>query len=179
MEDENLLKIAREAIETFVRAGKRIEPPSIRERKGVFVTIYKLVNGRKLLRGCIGYPYPDRPLGEALVDAAISATRDPRFDPLKPEELPRISIEISILTEPEFVGYGGEEILEKIKIGDGLLIRKGILSGLLLPQVWEEINDKEKFLSALCMKAGLPPEAWRYDRGIEFYKFGVKKIVEP
>jgi hypothetical protein len=172
---EYVLEVAREAIETWVKEGKQIEPKNIpeelKEPKGVFVSIYKIVKGEKVLRGCVGLPHAEKPLIEALVEAAILACRDPRFKPLSEEELKNITIEVSILSEPELIKVKKpEEYLEKIKPGEGLIIKKGFHSGLFLPQVWEEIPDKKEFLENLCLKAGLLPDAW-LDENVRIYRF--------
>ena len=102
-----------------------------------------------------------------------SATEDPRFPPVRRDELSRIIIEISILSKPELIEVRNpREYLDKIKIGeDGLMIEYGLYSGLLLPQVPVEYKwNVEQFLSELCIKAGLPPDMW-LDRNVKIYKF--------
>lgn len=158
-----LLKAARYAIENYVREHERkcmkIDQKELDFNSGVFVTI----NENNELRGCIGIPYPEMKLMDALCEAAISATEDPRFLPLKENELSDIKIEISILTQPEKIEVKNpEEYLDKIKEGeDGLIIEEYGASGLFLPQVWQEIPEKERFLDELCLKAGLPKGEWR------------------
>ena len=95
---------------------------------GVFVTLHETGE----LRGCIGHMEPDEPLVPALVDAAVAAcSRDPRFPPVRPDELSRIAIELSILGPLEPVAT-----LDDIEIGrHGLLVEQGHRRGLLLPQV--------------------------------------------
>jgi uncharacterized protein (TIGR00296 family) len=119
---------------------------------------------REELRGCIGYPTPDLPLTEAVIDAAVSAaTRDPRFPPLEKGELNRIIVEVSILTPPSIIKVRNpQEYPKELQIGrDGLIVEQGYFKGLLLPQVPVEWGwDCEEFLGHCCMKAGLPPEAW-------------------
>jgi uncharacterized protein len=139
-------------------------------KSGVFVTL----NNALGLRGCIGYPLPDKPLFDALEDAAISAaTKDPRFPPLKEKELDSISFEVTVLTTPKkIVVSKPEEYLSKINIGrDGLIVKQGFHSGLLLPQVpieygWDEIE----FLEHTCQKAGLAKNFWK-NPDIEIQKF--------
>ncbi len=167
-----LLKLARRAVETYVTRGEVISPNRRTEKAGAFVTIYKVVGGKKLLRGCMGIPEPAKFVEDAVVEAAVSACNDPRFPPLTEEELGQILIEVSVLSQPV------ETSVDEIKPGDGVIVRKGILAGLLLPQVWKEIPDKERFLSALCLKAGLNPTAWKYDRSLKFWKFGAKVFSE-
>jgi len=163
-EGKLLVRIAREVVEEYVRRRKIPPrpnvPASFLQPRGVFVTLTK----RGELRGCIGYPFPTRPLIEALTDAAISAaTRDPRFEPVSPDELGEIEVEVSVLSEPEEIAVKHpSEYLEKIEIGrDGLIVEWGGYAGLLLPQVPVEWGwDVEEFLCQTCMKAGLPPDYW-------------------
>ena len=160
------LRIARETIEKWVRDGERARvdeyPESFGDKRGVFVTLKTYPKGE--LRGCIGFPMPDMPLIEALVEAAISATRDPRFPRLKRTELPKITIEVSILTRPRLIDVGNpSEYPDNINIGkDGLIVRKGHNHGLLLPQVATEWGwEPEEFLMQACVKAGLPADEWK------------------
>lgn len=160
-----LLKIAKLAIETYVKENRKIEIPSdcpdyLKDELGVFVTLNKNNN----LRGCIGYPEPIFPLIEATIDSAISAAiRDPRFPQVSEGELDSLEYEITVLTKPKLIEVQApEEYLEKITIGeDGLIVEKGFFKGLLLPQVATEYNmDKQEFLEHTCIKAGLSPNAW-------------------
>ena len=90
--------------------------------------------------------------------ALASAFNDPRFPPLRPEELKDVEIEISVLSPPVPV-----KDISEIKIGrDGLIVSKGWLRGVLLPQVATEYNwDTITFLKHTCIKAGLYPDAWK------------------
>lgn len=167
--------IARKTIELWVSSKERFRPDgypkSFDEPCGVFVTIHTYPE--KELRGCIGFPEPRFPLIKALVDAAIASTQDPRFPPLDTDELNGIIVEISVLTKPEPIGVKKpEEYPRKIGKGrDGLIVRKGFHSGLLLPQVATEHNmDEREFLMHTCLKAGLPPTAWM-DKGVEIFRF--------
>ncbi|MEK6865026.1 MAG: TIGR00296 family protein [Thermoproteota archaeon] len=130
-------------------------------KSGVFVTLNTTLG----LRGCIGYPLPDKSLFDALEDAAISAaTKDPRFPAVKSKELDSITFEVTILTPPKKVVVSKpEEYLSKIKVGrDGLIVKHGFYSGLLLPQVPIEYGWNEKeFLEYTCEKAGLPKNYWK------------------
>lgn len=177
---EFILNLAREAIEAYVKTGKKIPipkdyPKELDKKRGVFVTITK----RNELRGCIGFPYPQMPLIEGLIGAAVEVCQDPRFPPLSKEELRDVRIEVSILTEPRLIKVRSQkDCLNVIEPGkDGLIIKKGFYSGLFLPQVWEEIPKKEDFLEALCMKAGLLPDEW-LDPSAQIYKFHVKILTE-
>jgi AmmeMemoRadiSam system protein A len=169
-----MLTIARNAIAR--RLGHPTETPapeitpSLREEKGVFVTLRK--GGR--LRGCIGNIEGRKPLHEAIAELALeSAFGDPRFPGLRPEEFSEIDIELSILTALSKV-----ESVDRIEVGKhGLYIRKGFHSGLLLPQVATEYGwDRKTFLEQTCWKAGLPEDAWKEDA--EIYVFGAEVFGE-
>ena len=178
-EGKYLVNLARKAVEEYLKTGKTIKTPTKTPKKlfdscGVFVTINLLENGKKKLRGCIGYPYPTSPLVEAVIDSAINAaTRDPRFYSLSPTELENIIFEVSVLTPPEHIETGNPaEYLSKIKVGkDGLIVEKNGYKGLLLPQVPVEWKwCEEEYLCQCCIKAGLPPDSWLM-KGVKIYKF--------
>jgi AmmeMemoRadiSam system protein A len=164
-EQTYLLSLARSVIEGKLRGG-RPEPipanPSeaLAKKRGCFVTVH--ADGA--LRGCIGAIEPVQPLVEAVVENAINAAfRDPRFPPLTEKELASISLEISVLTEPEPLSFSdGEELISLLKPGvHGVILEKGWRRSTFLPQVWEQLPDPERFLSHLCRKAGLSGECWR------------------
>ncbi|MBO7388849.1 MAG: TIGR00296 family protein [Methanomicrobium sp.] len=147
---------------------EKAAPPDIsdyeifNEKRGVFVTLTE--DGE--LRGCIGYPYPVLPLGEALHDAAVSAAvRDPRFMPVRENELAAIEFEVTILTPPELLTCSAAERPKNIEVGrHGLIIKDRGMSGLLLPQVATEYGwDAEEFLMHTCIKAGTDRDAWKRD----------------
>jgi len=137
---------------------------------GVFVTL----NNPAGLRGCIGFPMPDKKLSHGIIDAAISAaTEDPRFSPVKTNELNGIRLEVTVLTPPVEIDVSDPmEYLEKIKVGrDGLIIRHSFSSGLLLPQVPVEYSwSTEEFLQHTCEKAGLEKDAWK-NKKVKIEKF--------
>jgi uncharacterized protein (TIGR00296 family) len=162
-EGTRAVKLARKSLTLFVNKRERARPedlPSVfNEKRGVFVTLNKDDN----LRGCIGYPQPIMELGKAIVDSAINAgTTDPRFPPVTPEELGDIVIEVTVLTEPRPYNVKKHQLPDAVEIGrHGLIISRGMFSGLLLPQVATEWNfDAIDFLSQTCLKAGLPADAW-------------------
>jgi hypothetical protein len=174
-----LVELARNAVKEYLETRKLITAPQNTPKKlfeqcGVFVTINKLKNSEKQLRGCIGYPYPSSALVEAVVDSAIAAaTQDPRFYPLLLNELGDVVFEVSVLTPPEKIEVKKpDEYMAKIKVGeDGLIVEKGIFKGLLLPQVPVELEwNEEEFLCQCCIKAGLPPDSWLTE-GTKIYKF--------
>ena len=170
-----LIKIARMAVTEFLSNGKRMKLESEDEKKfsfnsGVFVTL----NNADGLRGCIGFPMPDKKLSNGIIDAAIAAaTEDPRFSPVKTNELNDIVFEVTVLTPPvEITVTDPMEYLEKIKVGrDGLIIRNSFSSGLLLPQVPVEYGwNVEEFLQHTCEKAGLEKDAWKNEK-VKIEKF--------
>ena len=174
-----LVQLARKAVEENLKNKKRIilpesTPEKLLEPCGVFVTINRVKNKGKELRGCIGLPYPTTPLVQAVIESAISsATEDPRFYPLSPEELDNIVFEVSVLTPPQVIEVKKpSEFTSKIKVGeDGLIVEKGMSKGLLLPQVPVEWKwNEEEFLCQCCIKAGLPPDCWLL-KGTKTYKF--------
>jgi uncharacterized protein (TIGR00296 family) len=178
-EGKFLIKLARNTVKTYLENGEVVKPPKetpqkLFEKCGVFVTINSVRNGDKDLRGCIGYPYPTRPLVEAVIDSAINAsTQDPRFEPMSLGELGHVDFEVSVLTPPELVQVKDpKEYIKQIKVGeDGLIVEKGYFKGLLLPQVPVEWGwCEEEFLCQCCMKAGLPPDSW-LTKGSKIYKF--------
>jgi len=174
-EGKFLVKLARNTIEAFINKRKKLEvpedtPDTLKEEMGVFVTLSK--NG--LLRGCIGYCKPTEPLVNAVIGAAISAAlNDPRFSPVKADELDDLEVEVSVVTRPELIEVNRpEEYMDKIKIGeDGLIIEKEPYKGLLLPQVAVEWGwNVEEFLYNTCVKAGLTADCWLYP-DVKIYKF--------
>ncbi|MCZ7385453.1 MAG: TIGR00296 family protein [Candidatus Methanoperedens sp.] len=184
-EGELAVRLARKAIEECLKNGKKINPDNLpkvfKEKRGVFVTLNKKKD-RKELCGCIGRPYPVLPLGEAIIVSAINAARDdPRFHPVKPEDINDLVIEVTVLTIPKRIKAKPKELPDKIVIGkDGLIVAAGMSSGLLLPQVAVEHGfDSTEFLCQTCMKAGLMPDAWL--SGAEVYSFEgqIFEEIEP
>lgn len=174
-----LVGLARQTVTEYLKSGKMLKVPddvsnNLMEKCGVFVTLNSISRGGKVLRGCIGLPYPTTPLTKAVIEAAVSSsTQDPRFPPLSMQELDSIVFEISVLTPPERVIVRNPlEYSSKIKVGkDGLIMENGYNKGLLLPQVPVELNwNEEEFLSQTAMKAGLLPDAWLLEN-TKIYKF--------
>ncbi|MHA1753930.1 MAG: TIGR00296 family protein [Candidatus Odinarchaeia archaeon] len=187
-----LVKISRDAIKEYISTGKEIKPSAnlpeiLYEKRGVFVTLYIVKDGKHELRGCIGYPYPVLSLIDATIKAAISAaTKDYRFyppygpGPVKLDELNKIVIEVSVLTKPELIKVNSpKDYLNEIEIGrDGLIIERGMFTGLLLPQVPVEQGwGVEEFLSYCCQKAGLMPDCW-LDEQVKIYRFQAQIFAE-
>ena len=162
-----LLALARETISRFLAAQTVPLPrglnPAAMERRGVFVTLKKHGD----LRGCIGRMIPDRPLATLVGAMALQAAfEDPRFRPVTLEEVPKLEIEISVLTPMKQVS-GPDEIM----VGrDGVLLQKGTRSAVFLPQVAPEQGwQRDEMLDNLARKAGLPDKAWR--EGARFSTF--------
>jgi hypothetical protein len=161
-----LVKTARQAVTEFLSNGNQIRLEAELEKKfsfdsGVFVTLNK-PDG---LRGCIGFPMPEKKLSRAIVEGAIAAaTEDPRFPPVTTKELDDITFEVTVLTPPVEIDVSDPmEYLTKIKVGrDGLIVRHSFYSGLLLPQVPGEYGwSVEEFLQHACHKAGLEKDFWK------------------
>jgi len=169
-----LLRTAKQAVEAAVQRRSMPQPqsgdPDLNERCGCFVTLKSA--GR--LRGCIGQFTGDQPLIELVARMAqASSTQDSRFfhDPIRPGELTKLNIEISVLSPLQRT----QDPLS-LRLGvDGVYIIRGGRSGCFLPQVVEETGwNKEKFLSYCCAhKAMLPPDAWK-DPATEVYLFTVE-----
>ena len=156
-------------------AGGRPAPPSAEGvfslRAGVFVSWH--LGGA--LRGCIGQPSGDRPLGETVGRCAIAAaTEDPRFPPVTAAELDTCDLEISVLGPMTPVGQPAEILVGR----HGLLVEQHGRRGLLLPQVATEHGwDRETLLAHTCMKAGLPRDAWK--TGARLFRFEAEVFGEP
>ena len=170
-----LVNTARKAVTEFLSNGNRIKLESDLEKKfsfnsGVFVTL----NNPDGLRGCIGFPMPEKKLSHAIVDGAIAAaTEDPRFPSVKTNELNDIVFEVTVLTPPVEIDVSDPmEYLEKIKVGrDGLIIRHSFSSGLLLPQVPVEYGwNTVEFIQHTCEKAGLARDTWK-NESVKIEKF--------
>jgi uncharacterized protein (TIGR00296 family) len=182
------VRLARKTLESHVRGttGGPAPRPSgvLAEKRGVFVTLNVLEGGAKQLRGCIGYPEPIKPLGEAVQDVTIYASEDPRFPfPVTPEELDRIVVEVSVLTLPQEIrAPNRRDLPSKIRLGvDGLIVSNRFTSGLFLPQVATEQGwDQETFLSEACGKAGLPFDSWlKEDTKIQAFQAEIFSEVTP
>ena len=183
-EGAELVRLARRAVETYLQASTVIRPEQDSDSAGVFVTLsYLTRNKEEHLRGCIGFPLPEKKLRQSVVEAAIAAaTEDPRFPPVDMPELENMIFEISVLTLPEEIKAKPADYKKEIKIGrDGLILRWRYGSGLLLPQVPVELKwGVDEYLANICYKAGAPADAW-LDPASRLYRFQaiVFKEVEP
>ncbi len=170
-EKKELLELAKDTITGYVTNGKvpelEINNPKLKAEGAVFVTIK--MNG--LLRGCIGHIQPVIPLYQSVIRNAVAAcSSDPRFPPMKEEELKHMDVEISILSPLRLL-----KDVKNIQLGKhGLFLVKGLRSGLLLPQVATELGwNRDTFLEQVCAKAGLPKDAWK---DAELYAFTAEII---
>ena len=137
-----------------------LKDPVFQTPCGTFVTLKQ----QGQLRGCIGTLSPAEPLAEGVRRNAVNAAfHDPRFSPLTDRDLDQILIEVSVLTEPRPLEFSDpEDLLRKLRPNvDGVILRQGYASATFLPQVWEQLPKKEDFLGHLCLKAGLPRDAWK------------------
>ncbi len=181
-EQQYLLSLARETVGRVAR-GQEAPPVDLDEvperlrREGAsFVTLTE--HGR--LRGCIGSLEARRPLALDVQQNAVGAAmHDPRFPPVSPQEVGELTIEISVLSQPEPLRYDGvADLCRKLRPGvDGVVIEQNWHRATFLPQVWEKLPDERQFLQRLCLKAGLTPDA--YSRGdLDVYTYQVEEFQE-
>ncbi len=157
-DQELLFRVARDSIQAHLKGEKAVLPqvasPVLSQPSGVFVTLHR--QGR--LRGCIGYLEARKPLLTAVQEMAVAAAfSDPRFPPLREEELADLDLEISVLSPMQQI-----KNIEEIQVGrHGIYLERGACRGLLLPQVATEYGwDRLTFLNQTCTKACLPQDAW-------------------
>jgi len=162
-----LVKLARKTVESYVREGKTLEPgeltPEMKEKAGVFVSIHKL----GALRGCIGTfdPQKENVAREIIANAVSSATRDPRFSPIVPDELEQLDYSVDVLTKPEPVA--DESQLDPKKYG--AIVEAGWKRGLLLPDL-EGVDSADYQIDICRQKAGIDP-----GEPVKLYRFEVKR----
>lgn len=175
-QERELLRIARQSIDTFVKEGRMLEilvnDHALEEPRAVFVTLRQ----EGALRGCIGGTLATQPLYLAVRDMAIeAAVHDFRFKPVEPEEIADLTIEIAVLSPPQRVRSADEIELGK----HGVMVRSGERVGIFLPKVAQDTEwTKEEFLGELCsQKAGLPRKAWK-DPSTELYTFTTHDFSE-
>lgn len=135
-------------------------PARLLQPKACFVTLTQA----GALRGCIGHVVARAPLYQAVIESARgAATRDPRFAPVRTDEVAGIHIEISVLTEPRRLGFHSpEELLSLLQPHrDGVTLQVGAHWATFLPKVWQQVPDRVELLDRLARKAGCPADAWR------------------
>jgi AmmeMemoRadiSam system protein A len=181
-ERQALLQIARRAI---VHATQGADPdslpleqlsPRLQAQGASFVT---LTQGTAL-RGCIGSLAAVAPLAIDVQTHAIDAAlNDYRFQPVQPDEVAGLHIEISVLSAPTPLPYqDGESLLASLEPGrDGVIVVYGQQRATFLPQVWQKVPDKATFMDMLCAKAGLRQDRWR-NPGLEIFTYGVQSFEE-
>jgi len=169
-----LLAIAREAVNKAVQSGESLEKFSndgiLRRPGGAFVTLHY----HRRLRGCVGQLPSKDPLAAVVAHCAKSAAlEDPRFEPVRLDELPCIEIELSVLSQPV------DATQQEIEPGKhGLIISCGWKRGVLLPQVATQFHwNAERFLEETCAKAGLSRNAWK-DAGTQIQTFTAEVFSE-
>ena len=177
-EQQLLLDVARRTLDAHVHG---IDPPeidetaypeSLQQHAACFVTLTK----DNRLRGCIldRFEPHESVLANVARNVVLAASHDPRFSAVRPEELARIAIEISILGLPYEVSYGSpEELVSMLVPGvDGVILTIDGSTSTFLPQVWEQLPDPEQFLSELCLKQGAAADRWRQEplAKIELYQ---------
>jgi AmmeMemoRadiSam system protein A len=181
-EQQTLLHLAREAVECRVR-GRKLPPldekslsANLREQGASFVTL--TIHGQ--LRGCIGALEAYQPLAQDVREHAIAAAlEDPRFPPVREDELNRIQLEVSRLTRPIPLEYkDAADLLSKLRPHeDGVILRDGGRRATFLPQVWEKISDPAEFLNNLCYKMGVSDNTWRI-KHLEVLVYQVEEFHE-
>jgi AmmeMemoRadiSam system protein A len=164
-----LLQIARRTLEEFLSSGEqphfRYHSPALSQPRAVFVTLWRRDTGE--LRGCRGVSVARRALADEVSAMAIaSAIDDPRFLPVRLEELPELRIEINALTPLRRIRAGDVEVGRH-----GLMVIRGQQAGLLLPEVPVRFGwNRQQFLEGTCQKASLRRDAWQ-DEDVAIYAF--------
>ncbi len=183
MLDPILLRIAKTAILEKFDPSYKIDKdaliekyPFLAKKGAAFVTLDKNQN----LRGCIGSIIAHQPLIDDIIHNAQSAAfSDPRFNPLRPEEIDdTLSVEVSVLSEPVKIEYRDYDDLKSkiVPKKDGLILKYGRYQGTFLPQVWEQLPTTEQFLEHLSYKAGANPTI--YSLHPDIYRYRVEHIKE-
>lgn len=166
---EELLKVARETIESELSGKKLIIDDKIKKKYSSKLACFVTLTIDDELRGCIGTLEAHQELWKNVADNAKNAAfNDCRFNPLSPDELEKIHVEISVLTKPQKLGIGAD-IYDKIDNKMGIILKKGCNSATFLPQVWEQLPTKKEFFEHLSRKAGLSRDDWK-EAELSFYR---------
>ena len=177
-----LLEIARESIQAATNMEDLPElhltdySEALRQEGASFVT---LTIGKRL-RGCIGTLEAYQPLVFDVQEHAVAAaTQDYRFSPVKPEEIPMLTIEVSHLTPTRPLEYEDwQDLISMLRPGvDGVLIKDKIRRATFLPQVWEKVPDPSDFLTHLCYKMGAPGDLWKRNK-LQVFTYQVEEFKE-
>ncbi len=176
MIDSLLLRIAKSAIlrqfdkqNTIDKQGLIAKYPYLAKNGAAFVTLQY----EHQLRGCIGSIIAYRKLLDDIIHNAESAAfSDPRFSPLSSDELAHLTLEVSVLTEPEILEYSDfDDLVQKVQPNiDGLILKHNGYHGTFLPQVWEQLPQPKDFLQHLSKKAGADPSIYAQHPTISRYR---------
>lgn len=163
---EQLRRTAWDAIEFGVcnsHRGLRVKPgeysPALQSRAASFVTL----RDGEALRGCMGNLSAETSLVEDVAKNANNAAfHDPRFDPVRPEEVERLNLKLSVLSKPEPFPVDSEaDLLSRLQPGaDGIILKESGRRATFLPSVWEMVSTPAEFIAQLKRKAGLPEDYW-------------------
>ena len=153
-EEDAYVQLARLTVETYIRSGKKPDVPEqcpeemLKRQAGVFVSIHK--EGK--LRGCIGTILPTRTsIAEEIIENAVSASsRDPRFSPVRPDELERLEIHVDVLSKPETIGSKAELDVKRY----GVIVSSGNKRGLLLPDL-DGVDTVDQQVAIAMRKGGI------------------------
>lgn len=175
-----LLRIAADSIRYGLTHGRPLpvvverQPAALRAPGAAFVTLEKAGQ----LRGCIGTLEAHQPLAADVAENAFNAAfRDPRFPPVREEELDTLEIHISVLTPPEPLSFTSEaDLLAQLRPHrDGVILQDGWHRGTFLPSVWDSLPQPREFLTHLKLKAGLPPDYW--SATLRAWRYGTEVIT--
>lgn len=179
-EQQFLITLARQTLNSYLRDQKKPEPaltsPRLKKVQGCFVTLNKNNN----LRGCIGHILPQEELYKCVIDNAVAAAiHDSRFKPVTYDELNDITLDISVLSVPAQLSFATpQDLLDKlVPLKHGVVLNYLGRSSTFLPQVWEQIPNKEEFLSELCRKQGSPPLCWQ-DKNLQVSTYTAQVFSE-
>jgi AmmeMemoRadiSam system protein A len=162
-----LVRLAKRSVESYVKQGKVIQAkrltPEMKPKAGVFVSIHK--GGE--LRGCIGTIEPQRNnvAEEIITNAISSASRDPRFYPVTPDELGDLEYSVDVLSRPEPVKSRKQLDARRY----GVIVEAGSRRGLLLPDL-QGVDSADYQIDICRQKAGIMP-----GEPVKLYRFEVER----
>jgi AmmeMemoRadiSam system protein A len=173
IEGRVLLEVAKARIAESLGMETEVNVPKaeawLSAHGATFVTLTK----QGELRGCIGTLQAHRPLiDDVRENAHAAAFRDPRFPPVRRDEFDAVSVEISLLSDPEAMEFAteGEAMAQLRPHVDGVVLEYGYHRATFLPQVWEQLPDPQQFLKHLKRKAGLAADFWAGDLRLSRYR---------
>jgi len=180
-ERATLLRIARNAMIEAVHRGQILQvktdrlPAALSAVRCTFVSLHRAGE----LRGCTGSLEAEQPLAVDVAEAAYRTTLcDPRFYPVRADEIDDINIEISVLSPLTALPVTREaDLLKQLRPGiDGLVLQAGARRATFLPKVWESLDEPRTFIGELKAKAGLPPDYWSPDMRV--YRYHTETFAE-